>query len=185
MGRSDKRLLLQLRSARKWLEKAETEFAKKADIRGELNLMLAEAEMKNMRKHHTSAAYFKSYGMYIVAAIVFIGAGVGIRALSVAPVPTVTSDIAVQSLHKGAPSPAAGETAERKESASLRGQRNSVRATPALLRTVPSAASKTACVPEKIVTRTDDNAAVLSTRQMQETVQAACRSLQSTEIQNE
>lgn len=123
--------------------------------------------------------------MYIVAAIVFIGAGVGIRALSVAPVPTVTSDIAVQSLHKGAPSPAAGETAERKESASLRGQRNSVRATPAPLRTVPSAASKTACVPEKIVTRTDDNAAVLSTRQMQETVQAACRSLQSTEIQNE
>ena len=30
MGRSDKRLLLQLRSARKWLEKAETEFAKKS-----------------------------------------------------------------------------------------------------------------------------------------------------------
>lgn len=39
-----------VRSAKVWLEKAERSFNSQSDIQGELNLMLAEAEMKNLRK---------------------------------------------------------------------------------------------------------------------------------------
>lgn len=50
MGKSDKYMADHVRSAKVWLEKAERSFNNQSDIQGELNLMLAEAEMKNLRK---------------------------------------------------------------------------------------------------------------------------------------
>ena len=50
MGKSDKYKADHGRSAKVWLEKAERSFNSQSDIQGELNLMLAEAEMKNLRK---------------------------------------------------------------------------------------------------------------------------------------
>lgn len=52
MKKRDKKMAVHVRSARIWLEKAERAFATDAGIKGELNLMLAEAEMKNMRKQN-------------------------------------------------------------------------------------------------------------------------------------
>ena len=50
MGLADKNKAAHVRSAKKWLEKAEKSFDNQATVQGELNLMLAEAEMENLRK---------------------------------------------------------------------------------------------------------------------------------------
>lgn len=52
MKRSQNDTLHRVRAVQSWLEKAEASFDKESDIKGELNLMLAEAEMKNLRRHH-------------------------------------------------------------------------------------------------------------------------------------
>lgn len=52
MGKKDREKAASVRSARKWLEQAEQSFDDDSHIKGELNLMLAEAEMKNLRKNH-------------------------------------------------------------------------------------------------------------------------------------
>ena len=51
MKRSQDDTVHRVRAVRSWLEEAEASFDKEADIKGELNLMLAEAEMKNLRRH--------------------------------------------------------------------------------------------------------------------------------------
>ena len=51
MKRSQNDTLHRVRAVQSWLEKAEASFDKESDIKGELNLMLAEAEMKNLRRH--------------------------------------------------------------------------------------------------------------------------------------
>lgn len=50
MGLANKNKAAHVRSAKKWLEKAEKSFDNQATVQGELNLMLAEAEMENLRK---------------------------------------------------------------------------------------------------------------------------------------
>ena len=50
MGLADKNKAAHVRSAKKWLEKAEKSFDNQATVQGELNLMLAEAEMETLRK---------------------------------------------------------------------------------------------------------------------------------------
>ncbi len=50
MNESETKVTEHIRSVRIWLEKAEQSFNRQADIKGELNLMLAEAEMKHLRK---------------------------------------------------------------------------------------------------------------------------------------
>ena len=52
MGKSGNNIAEHVRSAKMWLEKAEQSFDRQSEIQGELNLMLAEAEMKNLRKRH-------------------------------------------------------------------------------------------------------------------------------------
>lgn len=52
MGKSGNNIAEHVRSAKMWLEKAEQSFDRQSDIQGELNLMLAEAEMKSLRKRH-------------------------------------------------------------------------------------------------------------------------------------
>ena len=51
MKRSQNDTLHRVRAVQSWLEKAEASFDKESEIKGELNLMLAEAEMKNLRRH--------------------------------------------------------------------------------------------------------------------------------------
>ena len=61
MGLADKHKAAHVRSAKKWLEKAEQSFDNQSTVKGELNLMLAEAEMKNLRKqcgNHSRLRYF-------------------------------------------------------------------------------------------------------------------------------
>lgn len=69
-----------VRSARMWLEKAEKYFDSRADIRGELNLMLAEAEMKNLRKNHGGVRRSKgrllaAIGIACICAGIWYGTG--------------------------------------------------------------------------------------------------------------
>lgn len=79
MGKSDKYMADRVRSAKVWLEKAERSFARQSDIQGELNLMLAEAEMKNLRKKKR-----RTLGKRIVATTVAImGVLVGVSAFFV------------------------------------------------------------------------------------------------------
>lgn len=76
MAKSDKYMADHVRSAKVWLEKAEQSFNSQSDIKGELNLMLAEAEMKNLRKKRAAAIGVKEIviaGMAAIAAIVGIG----------------------------------------------------------------------------------------------------------------
>lgn len=47
MKHSQRDTVHRVRAVRSWLEKAEASFDEESDIKGELNLMLAEAEMKN------------------------------------------------------------------------------------------------------------------------------------------
>lgn len=54
MEKSAANMAAHVRSVKRWLEKAEQSYDSKSDIQGELNLMLAEAEMKNLRKNHTA-----------------------------------------------------------------------------------------------------------------------------------
>ena len=58
MKHSQRDTVHRVRAVRSWLEKAEASFDKESDIKGELNLMLAEAEMKNLRKHHPVSKVF-------------------------------------------------------------------------------------------------------------------------------
>lgn len=78
-----------VRSAKNWLEKAEQSFGRQSDIKGELNLMLAEAEMKNLRQNHAAGRkLFRAgaLGMALVIAIVGAGALQLYRMPGVAPV---------------------------------------------------------------------------------------------------
>lgn len=63
-----------VRSARKWLMKAEASFDDNADVRGELNLMLAEAEMKHLRKHHGTGKKVRTLLAFGVALVLAVSA---------------------------------------------------------------------------------------------------------------
>ena len=67
MDSSDKDIAKHVRSAKTWLEKAEQSFDRQADIKGELNLMLAEAEMKNLRKNHAAGQKLMRVGAVVTA----------------------------------------------------------------------------------------------------------------------
>jgi len=70
---SDKDRADHVRSAKTWLEKAEQSFDRQAGIKGELNLMLAEAEMKNLRKKRTIGQKFLKVGAILTAFVLAAG----------------------------------------------------------------------------------------------------------------
>lgn len=76
MAKSDKYMADHVRSAKVWLEKAERSFNSQSDIQGELNLMLAEAEMKNLRKKRAAKIPLKQMAIACIAAMAAI-AGIG------------------------------------------------------------------------------------------------------------
>lgn len=73
MATSGKDKAEKVRTAKKWLSKAEASFDDNADVRGELNLMLAEAEMKNLRKNHDTGKNVRTL-LALGVAIVLAGA---------------------------------------------------------------------------------------------------------------
>lgn len=73
MAQSDKYMADHVRSAKVWLERAEQSFNSQSDIKGELNLMLAQAEMKNLRKKKGTPVYVK----YLAAAVLVVVCAIG------------------------------------------------------------------------------------------------------------
>lgn len=73
MAKSDNERAERVRSARAWLERAEKSFDNKADVRGELNLMLAEAEMKNLRKNHGMGCKIRRLAAVLTALALALG----------------------------------------------------------------------------------------------------------------
>ena len=59
-----------VRSAKAWLDKAEQSFRSRAEIQGELNLLLAEAEMKNLRKNHGAGQLVMRLGAAVTALVI-------------------------------------------------------------------------------------------------------------------
>lgn len=88
MAKSDKYMAEHVRSAKIWLERAERSFDSQSDIKGELNLMLAEAEMKNLRKKKTNRRYksFVTAGVAVVVAAV-LGSAFFLYTRQTQPVP--------------------------------------------------------------------------------------------------
>lgn len=79
MGKSDTNMAAHVRSVKRWLEKAEQSYDSKADIQGELNLMLAEAEMKNLRKNHAAGQRILRFSVVALMVVLICGVGVVFR----------------------------------------------------------------------------------------------------------
>ena len=73
MKHSQRDTVHRVRAVRYWLEKAEASFDEESDIKGELNLMLAEAEMKNLRKHHPVSRNWLRAGAMVTAFFLALG----------------------------------------------------------------------------------------------------------------
>jgi hypothetical protein len=74
------RVTTHLRSAQDWLSKAERSFDEQKDIRGELNLMLAQAELKRAQEEKSGAKHRLRYtwcrqGGALICAILLFGLG--------------------------------------------------------------------------------------------------------------
>ena len=99
MAHFKKNIYQHLSSAKKWLTKAEEAFDKERDVRGELNLMLAQAELQHVKEVSRSKHWRHKYtavrhGIALAcAALVAVGLG-GVywwtsKPESVVPVPLV------------------------------------------------------------------------------------------------
>lgn len=79
MKHSQRDTVHRVRAVRSWLEKAEASFDEESDIKGELNLMLAEAEMKNLRKHHPVSRNWLRAGAMVTAFCLALGGWYALR----------------------------------------------------------------------------------------------------------
>lgn len=64
MSEQKSRITTHLRSAQEWLSKAERSFDEQKDIRGQLNLMLAQAELKRVQEEKRNAKQSTRYACY-------------------------------------------------------------------------------------------------------------------------
>lgn len=103
MKHSQRDTIHRVRAVRSWLEKAEASFDKESDIKGELNLMLAEAEMKNLRKHHPVSKGWLRTGAVITALFLALGGWYGFHLYGQGASPPVMGTVT--------PAPAAGKAA--------------------------------------------------------------------------
>lgn len=104
MGKSDHYMVDHVRSAKMWLEKAERSFDSQSDIQGELNLMLAEAEMKNLRKKKKKT----SGKRFFVAGLLFLcvaGGGAGVHVFLRPAMHSAIPEHMVQPVNDGKQSP--------------------------------------------------------------------------------
>ena len=105
MAHFRKNIYQHLRSAKGWLTKAEEAFDKERDVRGELNLMLAQAELQHVKEVNRSQHWRYKYaavrhGVAITCAVV-IAAGLGgvywwtNKAEVAAPIPLLTNQVSL------------------------------------------------------------------------------------------
>lgn len=94
-----KRVGQRVNAAKRWLAKAEEEFSKERPMRGELNLMLAEAELKRLKESEpTWRRFWMRHGAAFGAAAVLVCVVSGVwllmprAVLMSATVPTVVSE---------------------------------------------------------------------------------------------
>lgn len=77
-----------VRSVRKWLEKAESSFTSHKDISGELNLIMAQAEMQRLKETDKAGERRRTWGLrvaaFAVAAVLLSGASLFFEAPSTA-----------------------------------------------------------------------------------------------------
>ncbi|MGM9569853.1 MAG: hypothetical protein ACI3XC_07215 [Phascolarctobacterium sp.] len=77
MAQPSKSLFRRIRSVKSSLDNAEQSFLDNKDIRGELDLMLAEAELKNLRKKKDVPWSWNRQLFAVCAAVMLVLAGVG------------------------------------------------------------------------------------------------------------
>ena len=82
MAEAKKHMNRHLRSARQWLTKAEEAFDQDHDVRGELDLLLAQAELQHVKEKKATRRWAFTYpllrhGLAIVAAVFVAAAGLG------------------------------------------------------------------------------------------------------------
>lgn len=100
--------LKRVQSVRKWLEKAEKSFSSDKEISGDLNLIMAQAEMQRLRESDPALERKKNWGMRFAA--VFAAAGLIAGASSV-------WDLVYGGGHADAAPPAAIVEVQKKEAA--------------------------------------------------------------------
>lgn len=182
MKHSQRDTVHRVRAVRSWLEKAEASFDKESDIKGELNLMLAEAEMKNLRKHHPVSKGWLRTGAVITALFLALGGWYGFHlygqgasppvmgtvtpAPAAEPVPAEEVPPPAQAIPAPPAEPAAPATPDRDEP---------MVQPAATAVTAPATPVQSAPAPVRTETK-----AVLSDRQVQATVQEARHTLRGT-----
>lgn len=72
-----------LRSARQWLTRAEESFDKDHDVRGELNLFLAKAELQHAQETSLNRGWLRRYpalrhGLALLVAVMFVSVAYGV-----------------------------------------------------------------------------------------------------------
>ncbi|WP_288863525.1 hypothetical protein [uncultured Megasphaera sp.] len=186
MKKRDKKMAVHVRSARIWLEKAERAFATDAGIKGELNLMLAEAEMKNMRKQNQYYSSIKrvliGFSCLCVVVVIiyngmfFVNEKNNLSTSSIQKTTSVSASITSHELK--------GET-KKKTTQTEPIVFSDVKTHRETKQQPSSIPIRTAEVQPVVASKQDKEEKILSERQMQETVQAARVSLQRAEIQSE
>ena len=172
MKQTDRDKAERVRSAKVWLDKAEESFRSSSDVQGELSLLLAEAEMKNLRKNHGAGKNLMRYGAVATAiAIALLWLALGqaarhgeIRATYTAPPSEVGTEwVKAEPLRYEAP--------PRQEGA--------VQVPAQTVEAVQTQVSVHTTQPEQVSAPAASQ--VMTSAQVQETVQAARHSLRSTE----
>lgn len=192
MGASDKNKANHVRSAKSWLEKAEQSFEQQADIKGELNLMLAEAEMKNMRKNHFVGQRLLRMGAILTAVVLAAGiwyiAAPGGHADPMVPV-TANNDRAIQAKSQWVNTPKLDYNGSSSGSQNAAAQAQQTAAPEVVIQETPAAVraeqnggvqardSVTATHEESSPAPVAAQAAVMTDRQVQKAVQDAQHSL--------
>ncbi|ERT58141.1 hypothetical protein [Megasphaera vaginalis (ex Srinivasan et al. 2021)] len=185
MSKADSDKATRVRSAKEWLEKAERSFNDQSDIKGELSLLLAEAEMKNLRKNHGAGQKVLRLGafgtaLFLVAAFFYLWPA---RApVPAVPPPAVQSasveSAAARTIKKEsapvqpAPLPVAVPQPPPQESEPVIDERETVPAT---------ATAVTANSVAEQHSNESAGQAVLTDRQVEEAVQAGRHTLRSTQ----
>ncbi|WP_298585960.1 hypothetical protein [uncultured Megasphaera sp.] len=197
MKHSQRDTVHRVRAVRSWLEKAEASFDEESDIKGELNLMLAEAEMKNLRKHHPVSKGWLRAGALVTAFCLALGGWYGIRLTGQEERPSAVEAV----VHETAAGNEAGKDSADKavpvsnpvpaEEVQSPVQERSVPTAESAPSTVPARdepvvqpAATAAAAPEPTVPAPalTERKAVLSDRQVQATVQEARHTLRGTGI---
>lgn len=194
MGLADKHKAAHVRSAKKWLEKAEQSFDNQLTVKGELNLMLAEAEMENLRKQRGNRSRLRAAAIGLLCICCLCGT-LWIQRYTEANRPApIEKQPVVKTQTPVVPEPISAaaqqettvsDTAKKSDSLATSSREERPADAPMLQvetdRHVSSEVTTSPPVAHKAVPPAKP---VLTERQMQEAVQDARRSLRGTTIQN-